>query len=159
MDERYIKPITKYSEKLEGWENILIEENGEKFYSTALYDGKQLYKASDGKTYELTGGDLSNLDDIRQTLFHEWTHVMEKCLVKASELSKKDIITKRGNSTYINASLSPDLNMEEYLSFIENVDKLLESDKEAVNYYLQMMIELGFSKQMGEKLPVDEFYY
>lgn len=37
--------------------------------------------------------------------------------------------------------------------------QLLESDKEAVNYYLQMMIDLGFGKQMGETLPVDEFYY
>lgn len=37
--------------------------------------------------------------------------------------------------------------------------QILESDKEAVNYYLQMMIDLGFSKQMGESLPVDEFYY
>ena len=37
--------------------------------------------------------------------------------------------------------------------------QILESDKEAVNYYLQMMIDLGFSKQMGGSLPVDEFYY
>lgn len=37
--------------------------------------------------------------------------------------------------------------------------QVLESDKEAVNYYLQMMIDLGFSKQMGGSLPVDEFYY
>lgn len=37
--------------------------------------------------------------------------------------------------------------------------QILESDKEAVNYYLQMMIDLGFAKQMGGSLPVDEFYY
>lgn len=37
--------------------------------------------------------------------------------------------------------------------------QILESDKEAVNYYLQMMIDLGFSKQMGGSLPVDEFYF
>lgn len=37
--------------------------------------------------------------------------------------------------------------------------QLLESDKEAVNYYLQMMIDLGFGKQMGETLPNDEFFY
>lgn len=132
-------PVTSEEYKLKhrtgkgfGAHQVEYEEDGKRLYSTALYDGKQLYKASDGKTYELTGGNLSNIDDIRQTLFHEWTHVMEKCLVKASELSKKDIITKRGNSTYINASLSPDLNMEEYLSFIENVDKLLESDEEVL---------------------------
>lgn len=33
IDEKYTKPITKYAEKLEGWENINIEENGEKLIS------------------------------------------------------------------------------------------------------------------------------
>ena len=52
------------------------------------------------------------------------------------------------------------LGKEVLVSAIPNCHyQILESDKEAVNYYLQMMIELGFSKQMGEKLPVDEFYY
>ena len=37
--------------------------------------------------------------------------------------------------------------------------QIVEQEKEAVNYYLQMMIDLGFEKQMGGSLPVDEFYY
>ncbi len=37
--------------------------------------------------------------------------------------------------------------------------QLLASDQAAVNYYLQMMIDLGFGKQMGEVLPDDEFFY
>ena len=52
------------------------------------------------------------------------------------------------------------LGVETLVSAIPNCHyQILESDKEAVNYYLQMMIDLGFSKQMGESLPVDEFYY
>ena len=33
IDKKYLKPITKYSEELEGWEKILIEENGEELVS------------------------------------------------------------------------------------------------------------------------------
>ena len=52
------------------------------------------------------------------------------------------------------------LGVETLVSAIPNCHyQILESDKEAVNYYLQMMIDLGFSKQMGGSLPVDEFYY
>lgn len=36
--------------------------------------------------------------------------------------------------------------------------QVLDTDKEAVNYYLQMMMDLGFGKQMGESLPDDDFY-
>lgn len=52
------------------------------------------------------------------------------------------------------------LGKEVLVSAIPNCHyQILESDKEAVNYYLQMMMDLGFSKQMGGSLPVDEFYY
>ena len=52
------------------------------------------------------------------------------------------------------------LGKEVLISAIPNCHyQIIESDKEAVNYYLQMMIDLGFSKQMGGSLPVDEFYY
>ena len=44
IDEKYIKPVTKYSEKLEGWENILIEENGEKLVSLRDINEKILIK-------------------------------------------------------------------------------------------------------------------
>lgn len=37
--------------------------------------------------------------------------------------------------------------------------QLLESDKDAVLYYLQTMMDLGFGKQMGSSLPDDEFFY
>ena len=35
---------------------------------------------------------------------------------------------------------------------------ILESDKDAVNFYLQKMIDLGFSKQVGGKLPSEGFF-
>lgn len=37
--------------------------------------------------------------------------------------------------------------------------EILESDKDAVEYYLNKMIELGFGKQMGESIPDEDFYY
>ena len=33
IDKKYIKSITKYAEKLEGWQNIKIEENGDQLVS------------------------------------------------------------------------------------------------------------------------------
>ncbi len=52
------------------------------------------------------------------------------------------------------------LGVETLTSAIPNCHyQIIEQEKEAVNYYLQMMIDLGFSKQMGGSLPVDEFYY
>lgn len=113
-----------------GAHQVDYEEDGKHFYSTVLFDGSKTYKTEDGKEHRLSGGKLDSLDDIRQTFFHEWTHVMEKCLVKASELTRNDIIQTRGNSTYINAYLSPDLTMEEYQEFIRNVDQMLETEEE-----------------------------
>lgn len=37
--------------------------------------------------------------------------------------------------------------------------QVLESDKKAVEFYFQKMIDLGFGAQIGGSLPVDEFYY
>ena len=53
---------------------------------------------------------------------------MEKCLVKASELTRNDIIQTRGNSTYINTCISPDWTMEQYKEYIANVDQMLKAE-------------------------------
>lgn len=113
-----------------GAHQVDYEEDGKTMYSTVMFDGSQEFQAQDGKTYKLSGGKLDNLDDIRQTFFHEWTHVMEKCLVKASELTRNDIIRTHGDSIYINVYLSPDLTMDEYKEFIKNVDQMLEENSE-----------------------------
>lgn len=113
-----------------GAHQVDYEDDGKTLYSVAMFDENQEYQTSDGQVHKLSGGNLENLDDIRQTLFHEWTHVMEKCFVKASELTRSDIIQTRGNSTYINTYLSPDLTMEQYKEYIENVDQMLASQEE-----------------------------
>ena len=51
------------------------------------------------------------------------------------------------------------LGKEVLISAIPNCHyQIVQNEKEAVNYYLQMMIDLGFGKQMGESLPKDEFF-
>lgn len=115
-----------------GAHQIDYEEGGKHLYSTVIFDGTQQYQTEDGQVHTLSGGKLYSLDDIRQTLFHEWTHVMEKCLVKASELTKEDIIQTRGDSTYINAYLSTDLTMDEYLEYIQNVEQMLSTQEKVL---------------------------
>ena len=106
-------------------------EDGKEKCAIVLFDNRQKYNYN-GKPVTLTGIDLSNLSDIRGTVFHEWSHIMEKCFIKASDLKKEDIIYEEGDSTYINACLSPDLTMEEYKDYIANVDNLLQSDEEVM---------------------------
>lgn len=113
-----------------GAHQVDYEEDGRRVYSVVMYDGNQEYQTSDGQLHRLSGGNLDNIDDVRQTLFHEWTHVMEKCLVKASELTRNDIIQTRGDSIYINGIVSPDWSMEQYKAYIENVDRMLENEDE-----------------------------
>ncbi len=106
-------------------------EDGKEKCAIVLFDNSQQYDYN-GKPVTLTGIDLSNLSDVRGTAFHEWSHIMEKCFIKASDLKKEDIIYEEGDSTYINACLSPDLTMEEYKDYIANVDNLLQSDEEVM---------------------------
>ena len=106
-------------------------EDGKEKCAIVLFDNTQQYDY-DGRPITLTGIDLSNLSDVRGTAFHEWSHIMEKCFIKASDLKKEDIIYKEGESTYINACLSPDLTMEEYKDYIANVDNLLQSDEKVM---------------------------
>ncbi len=106
-------------------------EDGKEKCAIVLFDNSQQYDYN-GKPVTLTGIDLSNLSDVRGTVFHEWSHIMEKCFIKASDLKRKDVIYEEGDSTYINACLSPDLTMEEYKDYIANVDKLLQSDEEVM---------------------------
>lgn len=115
-----------------GAHQVEYEENGKRKYSVALYDDKQQYTTSDGVTHLLSGIRLDDINDIRHTVFHEWTHVMEKNIFRGNELRKEDLILQEGDSTYINVNLGPDLTMEGYKKFIENVDSYLQSDREIV---------------------------
>ena len=115
-----------------GAHQVDYDENGKHQYSVVMFDRNQEYQTADGKVHKLSGGKLESLDDIRQTIFHEWTHVMEKCLVKTSELNVSDVIQTRGDSIYINTYLSPDLDMEEYKQYIQNVEQMLATQDEVL---------------------------
>lgn len=105
------------------------DKNGEDKSAIVLFDDKQ-EKNIDGVNQKLSGIDLQDLSDIRGTIFHEWTHVMERCFIKSSELTKDDIIHEEGNSVYINSMLSPGLSKNEYEDYVNNIDTLLQEDTE-----------------------------
>lgn len=93
-----------------------------------LFDNKQTYLNDQAKTIYLSGINLDDLFDIRLTIFHEFTHIMEQVPIKTSNLTKQDIVYYHGNSIYINTKLSPSLTIEEYKKYIDNVEELLTSN-------------------------------
>ena len=93
-----------------------------------LFDNKQIYLNDQAKTIYLSGINLDDLFDIRLTIFHEFTHIMEQVAIKTSNLTKQDIVYYHGNSIYINTKLSPSLTIEEYKKYIDNVEELLTSN-------------------------------
>lgn len=113
-----------------GAHEVDIEDGDKIKCAIVLFDNSQKYTDKEGNEHTLSGIDLNDLDDIRHTIFHEWTHIMEKSYAKASDLRREDILLEQGHSTYINSYLSPDLEISEYKDFIDNVDNLLKSDKE-----------------------------
>ena len=131
-------PVTsrEYTEKTRYRSNFgahapIYSEDGKEKCAIVLFDNKEEMDLG-GKKVHLSGIDLSNLSDIRGTIFHEWTHIMEKSLIKASDLSREDVILEEGDSTYINTCISADLSMDEYKDYIANVDSLLSSDNEVL---------------------------
>ena len=126
------KLATRVHRKFGAHQVTYNDETGRPQFSVVLFDDKQTMKTRDGVRHNLHGIDLSDLDGIRHTMFHEWTHILEKSFVKASSLKKEDIIYQDGDSTYINACVSPDLSMEEYKAFIGSVDDILASHQEVL---------------------------
>ncbi len=109
-----------YNMSRPGAHTIQVSLDDELSQAVVLFDGSQ--KTEDGK--KLNGINLNDLDDIRHTIFHEWTHVMEKSLIPRRELNPDEIIYKEGNSTYINASASADFDdlgyYLEYIAYAQN---------------------------------------
>ena len=126
------------------------DDEGKSKTAVVLFDNSQV-ATIDGEQQTLSGIDLQDLSDIRHTVFHEWTHIMERCMVKASQLSKQDIIHRNGESTYINSMLSPDLSKQEYEDYISNVDDLLASDEE-IPFGGISTIELNNSKSPNRRI-------
>jgi len=75
VDKKYIKPITKYSEKLEGWENILIEDNEEKLVSLRAISEKIIIKPQ----YYINGiAGAENDCKIRSTIANKLINIANK---------------------------------------------------------------------------------
>lgn len=102
-----------------GAHSIVYGKPNEILEGVVLFDDKQV--TEDGTT--LSGIDLSDLDDIRHTAFHEWTHVMEKSLLKGELSDGAAAIYKDGNSIYINTMVDDNAPMEEYLKYIDDMQK------------------------------------
>lgn len=126
------------------------DDEGKSKTAVVLFDDSQVATIN-GEQQTLSGIDLQDLSDIRHTAFHEWTHIMERCVVKASQLSREDIIHRNGKSTYINSMLSPDLLKQEYEDYVYNIDDLLASDTE-VPFGGISTIELNDSKSPNRRI-------
>lgn len=100
-----------------------IDKNGNMKTAIVLFDDKQEFDGT-----RLSGIDLSDLSDIRGTIFHEWTHVMEKQIAHSSDISKDDVIHKTGDSIYINAMVNVDWPMQEFEDYISNIEQLMKSN-------------------------------
>lgn len=113
-----------------GAHSIEYKDNeGKSKIAVAVFNDRQVADI-DGKKQKLSGIDLLDIADVRHTVFHEWTHIMERCMVKTSQLSREDIIFEDENSTFINSAIGPNLSIQEYKDYVSNVDKLLASDTE-----------------------------
>ncbi|MBP3502245.1 MAG: hypothetical protein J6K42_02040 [Clostridia bacterium] len=93
-----------------------------------MFDNRQNFVNSAGISYTLSGIDLHDLSDIRGTIFHEWTHVMEKSILQASELTSDDIVHIDGDSKYINAMVDNSQSMQDFGNYIANVNNLISSN-------------------------------
>ena len=105
------------------------EINSDEKVAIVLFDNNQVAKIN-GTEYKLSGIDLSDLSDIRHTFFHELTHIMERCKVNTSQLSKDDIIFTNGTSIYINTMPNPNMGADEYKRYIKNLDYLFYGNRE-----------------------------
>lgn len=105
-----------------------VDSDGKIKCAVVLFDNRQNFVDSTGISHTLKGIDLQNLSDIRGTIFHEWTHVMEKCIVQASELTSDDIVHIDGDSKYINAMVDNSQSMQDFENYIANVDNLISSN-------------------------------
>lgn len=120
-------------------------------FAVALFDKNQKISI-DGKEKKLYGIDLQNLSDIRGTIFHEWTHIMENCRIKTSNLKKEDIIKIEGNSTYINSStLNPISSMAQFEEYIINIEKTLK-DNDYVEFNGISTIEIKKQKDSNNRI-------
>ena len=92
---------TKYRDKIKaGFGAITLDtDNGKR--GVCVFDGSGIYY----------GINLSDLNDIKHTLYHELTHVMEESLV-----NNNGIINLQNNSAIVTGNCSPHKEFEQYLN-------------------------------------------
>lgn len=129
-------PVTSEQYKIENRINggleahapTYVDSDGKTRFAVVLFNNRQNFVDSAGISHTLRGIDLQNLSDIRETIFHEWTHVMEKSIVQASELTSDDIVHIDGDSKYINAMVDNSQSMQDFGNYIANVNNLISSN-------------------------------
>lgn len=80
------------------------------------------------KNNDLSGINLSNLVDIKHTLYHELTHVLEK-----SFIPNKNLIIEQNGSKIITANINPDKKYEQYV-LEQNDNQILTCGLETIEY-------------------------
>ena len=128
-----------------------VDSDGKIKCAVVLFDNRQNFVDSTGISHTLKGIDLQNLSDIRGTIFHEWTHVMEKCIVQASELTSDDIVHIDGDSKYINAMVDNSQSMQDFENYIANVDNLISSNTQ-ITFGGISTIEINHSKDPQNRI-------
>lgn len=147
--EQY-KIETRVKKNLGAHAPTYIDRDGKIKCAVVLFDNKQNYVDSSGASHTLKGIDLQNLSDIRGTVFHEWTHVMEKCIVQASELTSDDIVHINGDSKYINAMVDSQ-SIQDFENYIANVDNLI-SGNATITFGGISTIEINHSKDPQNRI-------
>ena len=105
--------------------------------------------------------DLNNLDDIRQTVFHEWTHVLGTSILNQKQFEKDGvplIFSSSGNS-YINGEKTKN---GEYVFNGVSTAKILDNK----NIEMHNMIDEGWVEEIAKRImkasgniPLDEGRY
>ena len=117
-----------------------LDDNGDFKCALVLFDDRQTLK--DGT--KLHGIDLTSLEDIRHTIYHELTHIMEKSKVETKDIQEQELVFSNGEegSQFINYLESADENgLEYYFNSIENAKQ-----KEAVLFSGISTIEINDKK-------------
>lgn len=122
-DEKYKKEIITYNT---GAQSIIYDNDKNKKQTAVVLFDKEKQVIIDGKSQNLSGIDFNDLSDIRGTFFHEITHVMERVILHGKDIEKDDIIYNNGDSTYINAIVYKANTLQDYETYISNINQLSE---------------------------------
>ncbi|MEG1313521.1 MAG: hypothetical protein RSD40_04325, partial [Bacilli bacterium] len=67
-----------------------IDDNKEHKSAVAIF-GKKTIQDKDGRNVFIKGAEFNDLSDLRQTMFHEWTHEMELEILTEKDFEQRDL--------------------------------------------------------------------